>query len=182
MLSREHALELLMSRNPAPHMQRHALDSEAVMRALAARFGEDAELWGLTGLLHDVDYPDTENTPERHGLLARDLLAGHAPEELIQAVSAHSSEYTGVMPESRLDKALRPAETVTGLLSAAALVRPEGFNGMKVSSLRKKMKDKAFAAAVSRERIRECEDIGLSLDDFLALSVEAVSTARQPAA
>ena len=179
MLSRERALELLMAENPAPHMRRHALDSEAVMRALAAHFQEDQDLWGLTGLLHDVDYPRTENTPEQHGLLARELLAGHAPDSLIQAVSAHNSECTGVQPQSRLDKALRPAETITGMVSAAALVRPEGFNGMKASSLKKKMKDKAFAAAVSRERIRECEELGLSLDDFLTLSIEAVSAARQ---
>ena len=178
MTTREHALELLLAQNPAPHMQRHALDSEAVMRAMAAHFGEDQNLWGLAGLLHDVDYPMTENTPERHGLLARDLLAGHAPDELIRAVAAHNGECTGVMPESRLDKALRPAETITGLVSAAALVRPEGFTGMKASSLKKKMKDKAFAAAVSRERIRECEALGLSLDDFLTLSIEAVSSAR----
>ena len=179
MLSRDRALELLMSRSPAPHMRRHALDSEAVMRALAGHFGEDAELWGLSGLLHDVDYPDTEQTPERHGVLAREILTGHAPEELIVAVAAHNFECTGVEPQSRLDKALRPAESVTGLISAAALVRPEGFDGMKVSSLKKKMKDKTFAAAVSRERIRECEGIGLSLDDFLALSVEAMTASRR---
>ena len=179
MLSREHALELLLSRDPAPHMRRHALDSEAIMRTLAAHFGEDMELWGLSGLLHDVDYPDTEQTPERHGILARDILAGHAPEELIQAVAAHNSECTGIEPLSLLDKALRPAESVTGMISAAALVRPEGFDGMKVSSLKKKMKDKAFAAAVSRERIRECEELGLPLEEFLTLSIEAVSAARQ---
>ncbi len=179
MLTRERALELLLAQNPAPHLQRHALDSEAVMRALARHFGEDAELWGLSGLLHDVDYPQTEAEPERHGALARDLLSGHAPEELIIAVAAHNGECTGVTPQSRLDKALRPAESVTGLIAAAALVRPEGFEGMKVSSLKKKMRDRAFAAAVSRERIRECEEAGIGLDAFLALAVEAMSAARR---
>jgi putative nucleotidyltransferase with HDIG domain len=167
MLTRDAALDLIQRQNPERHMVRHALSSEAVMRALARRFGEDEELWGLTGLLHDVDFPHTKEAPERHGLMAEDILAGALPSEAVTAIKAHNGECTGVTPASRLDYALRAGETVTGMVAAAALVRPMGMEGMEAGSLNKKMKDKAFAAAVSRERIRECEKTGLSHDDFL---------------
>lgn len=175
MLSRDSALALIKSHNPEPHMIQHALASESVMRALAEHFGEDLDLWGLTGLVHDVDYPLTKETPEQHGLQAESILKNQLPQEAVAAVKAHNSECTGVLPATRLDFALRAAETVTGLISAAALVRPTGLEGMQASSLKKKMKDKAFAASVSRERIRECERIDLTLDQFLTLSIEAMA-------
>ena len=173
MLSRDNALERVRSQNPEPNLVQHALASEAVMRALAAHFGEDAELWGITGLVHDVDFPLTRETPARHGAAAQDLLP-ELPEEARRAILAHNGEMTGAMPESRFDYALRCAETVTGLVSAAALVRPEGMHGMQAKSLKKKMKDKAFAASVNRDTIRECEKLPLPLDDFLTLAVEAM--------
>ena len=176
MVTREQALERIKSQNPEQHMVQHALASEALMCALAVHFGEDETLWGLTGLLHDVDFPLTKTCPERHGLAAEELLAGDVTEEVMRAIKAHNSEYTGVMPESKMEFALRAAETVTGMVTAAALVRPTGYEGMEAKSLKKKMKDKAFAASVSRERIRECEQIGLSLDEFLALSIKAVGS------
>ncbi len=175
MLDRAAALDLIHAYSPEPHMVQHALASEAVMRALAGHFGEDAETWGLAGLLHDVDYPLTKDTPEQHGVKAGELLRGKLPDEVVDAVQAHSSEYSGVMPKTRMDTALRAAETVTGLISAAALVRPTGMEGMQASSLKKKMKDKAFAAAVSRERIKECESIGLPLDAFLTIAIGAMT-------
>ncbi|MCC8195144.1 MAG: HD family phosphohydrolase [Deltaproteobacteria bacterium] len=174
MFTREAALDLIRRQNPEPHMLRHALSSEAVMRAMARHFGEDEELWGLVGLVHDVDFPHTKDDPERHGLMAEELLDGVLPAEGVKAIKAHNSEYTEVLPESRLDFALRAGETVTGMVTAAALVRPMGMEGMEAGSLKKKMKDKAFAAAVSRERIRECERIGLSLDEFLTLAITAM--------
>ncbi|SBW00520.1 HDIG domain protein [uncultured delta proteobacterium] len=175
MLTRDAALALLNEQNPEQHMVQHALASEAVMRALARHFGEDEELWGLAGLLHDVDFPHTRETPEKHGLVAEGLLTGKLPPEVVTAVKAHNGECTGALPETRLDYALRAGETVTGMVMAAALVRPTGMDGMEAKSLKKKMKDKTFAAAVSRERIRECEKIDLSLDDFFALAIKAMS-------
>ena len=175
MISRDSALALIQSHNPEPHMIQHALASEAVMHALAEHFGEDAELWARTGLLHDVDYPLTKENPEQHGLQAETMLLDHLPQQGVAAVKAHNSECTGVEPATRLDFALRAAETVTGLISAAALVRPTGLEGMQASSLKKKMKDKAFAASVSRERIKECERIDLPLDQFLTLSIAAMA-------
>lgn len=175
MIDRESALKLLKDHGPEAHMLAHALFSEAVMRALAAHFGEDEEIWALTGLLHDLDYPRTRDKPERHGQEGAAALRGLLPEEALQAIAAHNSEYTGLEPRSRLDYALRAAETVTGLVHSAALLRPTGMEGMQVKSLKKKMKDKAFAAAVSRERIRECEKAGIGLDDFLALAIAALT-------
>lgn len=175
MLEREEALALLEQYSPEPHMVQHALFSEAVMAALARHFGEDAALWGLTGLLHDVDYPMTRDQPEQHGIRAAAILEGKLPAEAVYAIRAHNSEYTGTEPQGRLDFALRAAETVTGLIHAAALMRPTGMGGMQVKSLKKKMKDKAFAAAVSRDHIRECERAGVPLDAFLGLAIAAMT-------
>ncbi len=175
MIDRDAALALIAQYGPEAHMRQHALASEAVLRALARRFGEDEELWGMAGLLHDVDYPLTKEIPEEHGARAVAILEGRLPEEAVYAIRAHNGEYTGAEPQSRLDFALRAGETVTGLVHAAALMRPTGMEGMAVKSLKKKMKDKAFAAAVSRDRIRECEKMELPLDEFLHLSIEALT-------
>lgn len=177
MITRTEAMEIVMAQNPEQHLVHHALATEAVMRTLAARFGEDAELWGLTGLLHDVDFPATRDLPERHGLDAMALIGTGLPDEGLAAIRAHNAECNGNAPSTRLDTALRCAETVTGLVSAAALVRPTGMEGMQASSLKKKMKDKAFAASVSRDRIKECANIGLELGDFLGLAIEAMTPA-----
>ncbi len=175
MIDRKSAYDLVVSQHPEPHMLQHAVDSESVMRALAMHFGEDADAWGIAGLLHDIDYPMTKNTPEKHGVLAADLLAGKVSDGILYAIQAHNTECTGVEPKSRLDTALRAGESVTGLVTAAALVRPTGMEGMQASSLKKKMKDKSFAASVDRERIKECERIGLPLEQFLTLAIDAMS-------
>ncbi len=179
MISRDEALALLAEHGVQGGLLQHSLASEAVMRALATHFGEDAELWGLTGLLHDVDYPATENAPERHGRDGAALLAGRLPEEACNAIEAHNGECTGRLPQSRFDYALRCGETVTGIISAAALLRPSGYDGMEPKSIKKKMKDKAFAASVNRDTIRECAQAGLELDAFLALAIAAMAAARE---
>ena len=161
MISRDEALALLAENHVQAGLLQHSIASEAVMRALAREFGEDEELWGLTGLLHDVDYPATEATPEKHGLEGARLLEGKLPEEALTAIRAHNGEMTGCAPQTRFDFALRCGETITGLISAAALMRPTGYEGMEVKSIKKKMKDKAFAASVCRDNIRQCEQAGL---------------------
>ncbi len=177
MLTRDDALKLLHAQAPEPHMLAHALDSEAVMRALALALDkpDDADLWAMVGLLHDVDYPCTKETPNRHGVEACALIGEGLPAEALRAITAHNSECTGCDPLEPMDYALRCAESVTGLVKAAALVRPTGFEGMKAKSLKKKMKDKSFAASVSRERIMECERLGLELGPFLELAIAAMA-------
>ncbi|MCF8086078.1 MAG: HDIG domain-containing protein [Desulfohalobiaceae bacterium] len=175
MLDRTQAWTLLQEQNPDDALIAHSLQTEAVLRELAGHFGRDTELWGITGLLHDLDFPETRNDPSRHGLVAAELLSERLPGEAIRAIQAHNCEENGTTPESELDYALRCGESVTGLISANALVRPQGMEGMKPSSLKKKMKDKSFAANVSRERIRECEKLGLELDGFLRLGIEGMA-------
>jgi len=175
MITRDDALTLLHSLEPEEHMVHHALESEAVMRGLAQHLGRDVELWGLTGLLHDLDYPKTKERPDQHGLEAIPLLEGKLPPEALRAIQAHNGERTGVQPETELDFALRCAETVTGLIVANALVRPTKLAGMKPKSLKKKMKEKAFAANVNRETIRECEKVGVELGEFFQISIDAVT-------
>lgn len=175
MINRDDALDLLKQAQTPENLLHHALASEAVMLALAKRLGEDEVLWGITGLLHDLDYPVTANSPEKHGIETANQLAGKLPEVALDAIRAHNSEYTGFAPKTKFDYALRCGETVTGLISAAALVRPGRMAGMQAKSLKKKMKDKAFAASVNRENIRECSQLGLELDEFLTISIAAMT-------
>lgn len=175
LISRDEALDILRASTPEPHLLQHALAAEAVMRALAHRLEQDVDQWGLAGLLHDLDYAGTAHTPEKHGLESAATLAGRLPEESLAAIRAHNGEMNGHAPQSRLDYALRCGETVTGLVVTAALVRPTGITGMEAKSLKKKMKDKAFAASVSRENIRQCAELGLELDEFLQLSIAAMA-------
>ena len=176
MIDRDAALALVKAQNPNAGLLAHGRQTEAVMRALAARLGQDPELWGLTGLLHDLDYPATAATPERHGLALRDHLPADAlPAEALDAIAAHNDEYTGHAPATAFDFALRAAESVTGIISAAALVRPDKMQGMAAKSIKKKMKDKAFAANVRRANILECDKAGLPLDEFLPLAIAAIA-------
>jgi hypothetical protein len=175
MINRDEALSLLEANVPEDNQRHHARETEAVMRALARRLDKDEELWGVTGLLHDLDYAETASDPERHGLVAAEMLAGKLPDEAIHAIKAHNADMTGVEPETDFDYALRCGETVTGLVSASALIRPTGMEGMKPKSLKKKMKDKAFARNVNRTIIGECEKLGLDVGEFLQLSIEAIT-------
>ncbi len=174
-ISRQDALDMVKAHTTEAFLVQHALASEAVMASLAKHFNEDVTLWSLTGLLHDVDYAQTAQNPEKHGLVGCELLEGKLPAQALQAIRAHNGEMNGNEPQNRLDFALRCGESVTGLVVTAALVRPTGITGMQAKSLKKKMKDKAFAASVSRENIRECEKIGLDLDTFLTLSINAMT-------
>ncbi len=178
-ITRPEALELLHAHTTEEFLIQHALASEAILQALAAHLGEDEAVWGMAGLLHDVDYSKTAQTPEKHGLVGCEMLADKLPEEALAAIRAHNGEMNGHMPQSTLDYALRCGESVTGLIVTAALVRPTGIMGMEAKSLKKKMKDKAFAASVSRENIRQCEKIGLDLDSFLKLSIAAMTEKAQ---
>lgn len=174
MIEKNEALALLTEQGVKDALLQHSLAAEAVMAALARHFGEDETLWSLTGLLHDLDYPATADSPERHGLESAHLLENKLPPTALIAIQAHNGEMNGVTPTSRFDYGLRCAETVTGLISAAALMRPTGMEGMEVKSIKKKMKDKAFAASVSRENIRQCSELGLELDEFLKIAIAAM--------
>lgn len=174
--TRERALEILRQNVSNENLVKHCLAAEAIMRALAEKFGEDADLWGLAALLHDLDYEQTKDSPDRHGERTAELLAGESlPDEVIRAIREHNAEGLGIERSSRMGIALSAAETITGLVVATALVMPDRrLASVKPSSVRKRMKKKDFARNVSRERIRECERLGMDLDEFITISVEAM--------
>jgi putative nucleotidyltransferase with HDIG domain len=152
---------------------RHLISVEGVMRALARRLGEDEDRWALAGLFHDLDQDQTGEDPQRHAYLAAEWLRQAGVEEpVVNAVLAHAHEQyrTDLMA-----KAVVHADAVAGLLVAAALVRPKRSAGMKVSSVKKKLKEKAFAPGVNREEVYGAEAVlGLSLDEFVAVGIEGV--------
>lgn len=174
-LTYEDGMSLLKESGVTPSLLRHAIASAAVMKAFAKKLQQDEVLWEITGLLHDLDYPQTEQAPEKHGLESARQLQDKLPQEALEAIQRHNGEMNGTTPQTAFDFALRAGETVTGLISAAALMRPTGYEGMEVKSIKKKMKDKAFAANVKRSNIRECEQAGLQLDEFLALAISAMA-------
>jgi putative nucleotidyltransferase with HDIG domain len=172
-MDRADALALCRAKTLKETTVRHLISVEGVMRALAARFGQDEDLWGLTGLFHDLDQDHTGDDADNHALLAAEWLqeAG-VDERVVNGVLAHAK------PEYRTDlmsTAVVHADAVAGLLVAAALVRPERAEGMKVSSVKKKLKEKAFAPGVNRAEILDVEaSIGLPLDEFLAVSIRGL--------
>lgn len=150
---------------------RHLVSVEGVMRALARHFGEDEDRWGLAGLFHDLDQDETHDAPERHAKTSVEWLRaeGFEDEEVLNAVMAHMYE------ESQTDlmsRAIVHADGVAGLLVACALVRPEKAVGMKVSSVKKKLKERSFAPGVERDKIRGVEEvIGIPMDDFIGIAI-----------
>ena len=174
-IERAPVLAEVESRVANENLRRHMLATEAIMRALALRLGEDADVWGLAGLGHDLDTEETEDDFTRHGAVAAETLRSLGlPEEAVHAVLAHNPD-TGVAATERIDIALVAADQLSGLITAAALVRPEkDLAGVKVKSVRKRYREGAFARGVDRESIARCEELGLELDEFFALGLEAM--------
>ena len=170
-MERSAALELVRRYTEKEITYRHLISVEGVMRALARHFGEDEQRWGYAGLFHDLDYEQTADDFARHTELTVEWLRaeGFSDEAVLNAIVAHKE------PAYRTDlmsKAIVHADAVAGLLVASALVRPEKATGMKVSSVKKKLKEKSFAPGVEREEIREVEEkIGIPMDEFIAISI-----------
>lgn len=178
--TRDEAYALLCEWVQSESLRRHMLAVEASLRAYARHFGEDEELWGITGLLHDLDYerfPDMDDQVNGHPRTELRLFRERGyPPELIHAVEAHAT-FLGVPRESLLDKALLACDELTGLIQAAAYVRPDrDLRNVEVKSIKKKWKDKAFTAAIDRhENMQFIEELGVPFDDH----VERVLTAMQ---
>jgi len=172
---RKEALDSIRANIENKNTIKHMLATEAIMRALARRFGEDEDEWGLTGLLHDIDMELTEGDMNTHSRLGADLARElGASEEMAHAILCHNQNH-GIPAETKLDKALCCADPLTGLIVAAALVRPDKkLAGVEVASLKKKFKEKSFAAGANREQIAWCTQLGIELDDFLELGLEAM--------
>ncbi len=176
MKPRIHYLNLLHQHIKNPKMIAHCLASEAVLRALARKFGEDEEVWGMAGLMHDIDVEITDADPNRHSILGAQMLKAEGlPDDAVDAVQMHNEMATGKERTTRFQHALAAGETITGLIFATALVYPDKkIASIKTKSVVKRMKEKAFAASVNRDTIMECEKIGIPIDEFAELSIEAL--------
>lgn len=179
-ITREDALQLLKKYNQDESLIKHALAVEAVMRHFAGVFGEDVEKWGIIGLIHDLDY---ERYPEEHCQKVKELLEAEGwPDEYIHAVQSHGwGICTEVEPVHRMEKVLYAVDELTGLIAAAVLVRPSrSILDLEVKSVKKKWKDKSFAAGVNREIIMKgVELLGMELDQVIQ---ETITGMRQVAA
>jgi putative nucleotidyltransferase with HDIG domain len=175
-ITRERSLELLNQHLSSQNLIKHCLASEAVMRALAKHFDEDQELWGLTGLLHDLDVEITESDLARHTHeTVRILREEGVAEEILSAIQMHNEEAHDQKRSERFHHALAAGETITGLIIATALVYPDKkLASVKPKSVRKRYKEKLFAAGANREIIAECEQIGIPVPDFCDICLEAM--------
>jgi len=174
-MNREEALAVVNEFIQNQNLTRHMLAVEAAMRFYARKFGEDEELWGVTGLLHDFDWeihPTLDNHPQAGEPLLRER---GVPEEIIRAILSHA-DHTGVERESRMEKALFACDEITGLIIAVALVRPSrSLMDLKVKSVKKKWKDKAFAAGANRDEIAQgADEFGIELWEHVGNVIEAM--------
>jgi putative nucleotidyltransferase with HDIG domain len=175
-IEREEAVKLMESYLQGESLRKHCYATEAVMRAMAERLGHDPELWGIAGLLHDLDYEETKDQPSQHGLKTEEILKekGVNP-EVIEAIKAHNAEALGIQRKTDLDIAITCSECITGMVVATALVYPDKkISSVKASSIIKRMKQKEFARNVNRDLIRKCEEIHVPLEEFAELSLKAM--------
>lgn len=180
-ITRDEAIILLKSMPQANSDMNHYLETEVIMRALAERFGENAEYWGILGLLHDVDWALTKNDWREHCIKAAELLKGKGfNDEFIDNVQSHGYGYNEIpllkdkKRNSEIQHCLIAAETLAGIIHAYALMRGKRISDMDAKGLKKKFNDKKFAANCNRELVKEIELAGLPMDDFFTLSVGAV--------
>lgn len=183
MPTREEAWDLLCEYTKGKSLRQHALAVEAAMRAAAVRYGdpeEDADEWGITGMLHDFDY-EMFPTADEHPYKGANILCGRGyPDRIIRAIMGHAT-YTGVPRDTALARALFATDELCGFLVACALVRPsKSLDDMEVSSVRKKLKDKAFARTVNREDIRQgVAELGVELDEHVRFVIEALKPVQE---
>ncbi len=175
-ITREEALALINEYIQNPNMVKHCLAAEAVMGALAERMGEDEEKWSLAGLLHDLDVEMVDNDLSRHTFEAVRILQekGVAP-EIVEAIKLHNAKAHGEERHDTFHHALAAGETITGLIIATTLVYPDKkLKSVKPKSIKKRMKEKSFAAGVNRETIMECEKLGMDLEEFSRICLAAM--------
>jgi putative nucleotidyltransferase with HDIG domain len=175
-MTREEALALVQEKMKSDVLIKHCLATEAIMIRLAEALGEDKAKWGLCGLLHDLDYEETQGNPAEHTLITSEILLERGfTEDVIVAIQEHNAESLGRVRESTMGIALTAAESITGLIVAATLVLSDKkLANLASKSVRKRMKEKAFAKSVSRESIMECEKIGQPIESFIDLSIDAM--------
>ncbi len=176
-MDRRQAWELVCQYTAGESLRKHMLAVEAAMRAYARRFGAEEETWGIVGLLHDFDYERWPDPPEHPLRGAAILVELGYPDQVIYAIKSHADYLTDCPRVSPLDKTLYACDELAGFITAVAKVRPEGLLGLKTGSVRKKFKQKTFAAAVRREDIAQgAADLGLDLDEHIQFVIDAMTT------
>lgn len=176
-ISNEEAHALMEQFLESESMRKHCLASEVIMKALAPRFHADPEMWALVGLLHDLDYNETRDQMDRHGLVTEKILLERGVDpQIVEAIKYHNAENLGLTRQSPIHFALTAAETITGMITATALVYPDKkVASVAPKSVKKRMKAKEFARSINREHILLCEQIGISIDEFISTSLRAMS-------
>ena len=179
-LNRDDALALMHEFTVSESLRRHMLAVECAMRAYARKWEEDEVRWGIVGLLHDFDYERWPDPPD-HPLKGSEILAERGyPEDVIYAIKSHADYLDDCPRVSQLDKTLYACDELAGFIVAVARVRPESMSGMKAKSVRKKMKQKSFAAAVNRDDIvRGAEDLGIELNEHIQFVIDALEADAQ---
>ena len=172
---REAALETLKKHLPNKNLLKHCLAVEAVMRRLAAHFNEDADRWGMAGLLHDIDYEQTKDEPARHSLVSGAMVKEMGfDDEIVRAVEAHN-EYHGLPRDTRMARALYSSDPLTGLIVASALIHPtKKLSAIDAQFVINRFHEKSFAKGANRSVIAACSELGLSLEEFVSLGLEAM--------
>lgn len=175
-ISRDEAWTLFCAWTVSPSLRRHVLAVEIAMRAYARRLGGDEEVWGVTGLLHDLDYERFPSLTDGHPRIAMEELARLGfPDAIIRAIGLHADELQ-IARETPMEKALYAVDELSGFLLACAYVRPEGLQGMTPKSVKKKMRQPSFAAAIHRDQLRRgAEDLGVDFDEHVAFVIAALA-------
>jgi len=174
-MDREEALKAIRQSVKNENLVKHMLATEAIMRALARKFGENEGEWGMAGLLHDIDVELTGSDMKEHSRLAAQMVKQMGFNDAVSHAILVHNEAHGVPAESLIDKALFCADPLTGLITAGALVRPDKkLASVEAKSIRKRFKEKSFAAGANREQIATCSGIGLELEAFIELGLEAM--------
>ncbi|OGS68972.1 MAG: phosphohydrolase [Firmicutes bacterium RBG_13_65_8] len=176
-MERDEARALMQSKLGNKNLQKHTFAVEAIMRRLARRLGQDEEMWGLAGLLHDIDYEETKGDPAKHSLVgADDLAAMGVDARIVHAVRVHNDCH-GIPRVNLMDKALHAADPLSGLIVAAVLVSPHRkLSGIDTEFVVNRFGEKSFARGASRDTIRCCSEVGLELDEFIGLALEAMQS------
>ena len=173
-MDRQAAWELLCECTKSENLRKHALAVEACMRAYARKFGEDEEKWGVVALIHDFDYEMYPNAPD-HPVKGSEILKERGYSEDVRHAILGHADYTGVPRDTLMAKALFACDELAGFITACSLVRPDRIMTLEAKSVRKRMKDKAFARSVTRDDIiKGAEELGLPLDEHIAFSIEAM--------
>jgi len=175
-MTREEGLKLVQEKIQNQNLIKHCLAAEVCMIGLAEHFNEDKEKWGLTGLLHDIDYEETKNDPDRHSIIGAETLEKAGLEkDIVDAVKTHNERH-GIAPESRMAKAIFTIDPLTGLIVAATLVLPsKKIADLTAENVINRFGEKSFAKGANREIISQCQDLlGLSLEEFIKIGLEAM--------